>query len=324
MRLALATLDERIVGSDPGFRAALVRHGASLDDSASLVLHACTPQEFQPRRGRINVLWFSCTEAPMSEASLKKVRRADGLLVTSRYGTELANPELFRSRVPYAIARPAFDPSIFHRDAGRKSVELIEGLPFVVLVDGTQGELSEEGIAALAEAWRDSLGDDQTVKLVVLLHPDAASLAGEQGNVTISAISASPGYRASCYRGSNLLVIPSTTMSPGRVRVEAAACGLPIVAPFWGADLSFTCEKTAFHVNHRMLRATAETEAICDPADLARILGRARRRYGEHQKRARRAAVRAGNSWTIDEVARDVRETLRRIRNSARSLKLAA
>ena len=209
---------------------------------------------------------------------------AEELLTT--YGARTEKVEV----IPPGVDHELFSPGDRHRNRQRLGLDV--GLPILLFVGRIQPLKGvDRALRALAEL------PDPRALLVVVGGPSGAdgedevarlkALAQQLGIVDrVRWVSPQPhGALASWYRAADVCLVPSRTESFGLVALEAAACGLPVVATDVGGLQSLVDDgETGFLVDAHGGEefAVPIAQLMADPALAAEIGARAAARSGRY------------------------------------------
>ena len=279
------------------------RSDVELDDDADTVVWFCHARNFHPERlpGRHHV-WFTMYELdpPPPEFGVAS-RRADAIVVPSAYCAKLFRP-FFDPSKPIVVSPLGFDPGVW-REPARPRFPL-RGEPFTFLYVGDRND--RKGWHILMEAWAEAFDNVGHARLVMKLSTtgtDRVRIA--RHNTVVDGRDLPIADLRSLYDKAHAFVFPSLGEGWGLTALEAAACGLPIVATDSGGVMEFLDPRQTWMVPAR--RHPLRTDVTwgvsygkrCSATDLALRMRDVVQNYGCALKMARRqaAAVRGRFTW---------------------------
>ncbi len=272
------------------------------------------------------------------------VERCDRLWVHSRWiARQAIESGVPRSRV--AVVPHGIDPAVFRPDGRRLSLRTTK--PFRFLFVGAP--VLRKGIDVLLAAFRLAFTRADPVCLVIKSNPTDPAYPHVEHAAQVQAMAAdptgpevvlvdrflTPADLAALYRACDVGVFPYRAEGFCMPILEAMACGVPSIAPRFGACLDFCSGRTSYlmpvrrvraplertvAINSRGVREEVATVDFCEveiPTLVAHLRQAATSPPGERQARGRRGArlARARFTWA-DTVRAVVRELDRLDENS--------
>lgn len=266
LRLTWAANAEIVQGNAFGYTAASRnlmkamgrRSDVELSDDAPVAVHFCHPKNFEPENhpGAFNVLFTMYEMHPPPEFFAEGMRKADMVVVPSRYCHDLLYPMLpSKERPPFATCRLGYDPSVFQYFGRRKPPAA--GEPFRWLWLGAANE--RKGWKLLSMMWAvppdemkpkiyDTAGNVMPSKdppdpafvtredMVLYLkttrwqdHDSEQERLFRVQNVIYDERRLSRPDMASLYDGAHAFIFPSYGEGFGLTALEAMVTGLPVV-----------------------------------------------------------------------------------------------
>lgn len=282
--------------------AIAARDDVELDDDADTVVWFCHARNFHPEKlpGRRHI-WFTMYELdpPPPEFGVAS-RHADAIVVPSAHCAKLFRP-FFEGSKPLVVSPLGFDPEIWREpDAPRFP---LNGAPFTFLYVGDRNH--RKGWHILMEAWAeafDSVGHVQLVMKLTTAGDDRVRIA--RHNTVVDGRDLAIEDLHALYDQAHAFVFPSLGEGWGLTALEAAACGLPIVATDSGGVMEFLDPRCTWMVPTRRhpMRTDLTGSVVygkrCTSTDLALRMRDVVQNYPQALKMARRQAVAVRERFT--------------------------
>lgn len=274
--------------------------GVELADDAPIAVHFDYPLSFEPIPGVRNVLFTMYEAHPLPAAFVPAIRRADAVIVPSRFCYDLFRPHL--RGIPLATCPLGFDPKVFYppekpREWVGTSAWRIGDERLRFLWSGSPS--ARKGWDRLTQSWSFVMGHEPWCELLFKTTDENAP--GTEGmtyrvshNVSLTTKTFTWQELGDMYRRAHVFVAPSHGEGWGLTPLEAMATGLPTIVTKFGGVLDFCTERTAIFTTHEF--DTVETPlgparfAFAKLGGLARTMLETAQHYDRMVERGLRAA----------------------------------